>query len=84
MDPDAAGTYQQIANYAGFPAFRRLDGAFYIWFDDGDNDAYILCDGEPGGGGGSIWVKASDYENPYGNYNADFNADGIATFTAPS
>ena len=43
LNPDATGTYQRIADVAGYTAARRLDDAYTIYYDENDLNYYLIA-----------------------------------------
>jgi len=80
LEPDAAGTYERIADINGLPAFKRLDGAYYIWHDWGD-DRYHLANVTDWYTADPMWVHTEASTTPQGEYVPEINGTGNATVT---
>jgi len=86
--PDVSGNYYRIADYNGYPAYQRTDGAYVIW-DDDLND-YDRISGPPVGEHFSNSFLNSTASGPGvadGNYAAGISYSGTATvsdYVAPA
>ena len=43
LSPDATGVYVRNGQYGGKPAFERVDGAYWIWWNSAASGWYITC-----------------------------------------
>jgi len=79
LSPNVAGTYTNIANYGGEPAFERTDGAYYIWFL---NAYYVLSTNASGVTPVSTNAWYSGFvTNPDTTYSPHGTNTGTATAT---
>jgi hypothetical protein len=86
LDPDAIGTYRRAADKNGREAWRRNDGAYYIWWSSDAGVWYLnSSETEPESEEEPYWSKAASPETPTGLYNpGNAYADGDATVTSSS
>lgn len=76
--PDATGAFNEDGDYNGEMSYKRLDSAYYIWYDDGMAQ-YTMSTGK-GIIEGAVWVSATGLLN--GSYMPDSEAaEGTATVT---
>ena len=78
LSPDATGTYNQIANYDGEPAFKRTDGVYYVYYLTVASPNYYYL-GTNLGGTTIYWINIAS--TPDGSY-IPFGATNTGTATA--
>ena len=77
ITPDATGVYVRNGQYGGKPAFERVDGAYWLWWDTSVPAWEIsVVKGEAS----NVWERIS--ANPVGAYTAEGTHTGIATVAA--
>jgi hypothetical protein len=77
-DPNANGNYFFYDTYNGQPSYKRIDGLFFIWWND-DPAAWIISINRPEIASNS-WDRFG-LENIEGEYDPGINVSGIPIVT---
>lgn len=82
LSPDAAGTYNQIGNYSGYPMYyKETSPAYFLYYNPG-NATYVIYDDITDGAMLGGWKPAVDITTPIGTFvgaGGFYGATGTAT-----
>jgi len=77
LSPDATGVVVRLGQQGGLPAFERVDGAYWLWWDGSTTWTLSTVKGTAGA---AYWERVDP--NPVGAYTAAGTATGTATVAA--
>lgn len=80
LDPDATGSYEQLADFEGYPAYKHLTKQWYLWTEEA-TDALILSASLGGDIGPTYawWSNPAPTQDPVQILDPEDLATGTAT-----